>query len=120
MDKAKLDGRKKPWTESRKRSRSISQRGKNNSNFKGRMKIRGYWRVYMPNHPYTSSQKYVREHRLVMERHLGRILLPTELVHHINGDIEDNRIENLMLFSRSEHMRYHRNKYLAEKKCQKQ
>ena len=41
---------------------------------------------------------YVMEHRLMVAREIGRPLLRTECVHHINHDAEDNRTKNLMLF----------------------
>ncbi len=50
----------------------------------------------------TVDGKYAQEHRYIMEQHLGRKLLPHENVHHINGVRDDNRIENLELWSTSQ------------------
>lgn len=47
------------------------------------------------------------EHRAVMEEYLGRPLAADEVVHHINGDKTDNRIENLQLMTNAEHTIMH-------------
>lgn len=75
---------------------------------KPRVIYNGYVRILCPEHPYARKD-YVFEHRLVMESYIGRLLLPTEVVHHENGDTTDNRIENLKLFaSPGIHTKYHR------------
>ena len=71
------------------------------------MTVSGYVEVYSPTHPNRTKRGYVREHRLVMEKHLGRLLLKTEDVHHKNGIKTDNRIENLELMDHLVHIRHH-------------
>lgn len=68
----------------------------------------GYIMIKLPSHPFADSSGYVFEHRLVMEKHIGRYLEPIEIVHHKNHIRDDNKIENLELFgSHSEHKKKH-------------
>lgn len=71
-----------------------------------RIDATGYVLVYAPGHP-RANKGYMLEHRLVMERHLGRPLVRSESVHHINGIKTDNRLENLVLITQSSHMKLH-------------
>lgn len=65
----------------------------------------GYRMILAKDHPFADMKGYVREHRLVMESSIGRILDPKEVVHHIDGDRSNNSIENLKLYaSNAEHL----------------
>lgn len=55
----------------------------------------------------NGKRKQVFEHRLVMEKHLGRKLLPNEVIHHKDGDGLNNALENLELMEQSEHQNEH-------------
>jgi len=75
--------------------------GEKPHNFKGGYLDKdGYKQIYI-------NKKSLREHRVIMEKHLNNKLLETEVIHHINGVKDDNRIENLEVMTNSEHSSLH-------------
>jgi len=67
----------------------------------------GYILIRKLNHPNCTKDGYVLEHRLVVEKEIGRYLEFNEVVHHINGDKLDNNMENLELMKRGQHQSFH-------------
>lgn len=74
--------------------------------------VQGYVLIHAPNHPHQ-QKNLVREHVLVVEQALGRYLnygtndADSEVVHHINGTRDDNRLENLLLMRNADHASLH-------------
>lgn len=82
--------------------------GSNHPSWKGgRKTYNGYVFILLPAddffRPMADSAGYVREHRLVMAKYLGRNLQSWEIVHHKNQDRTDNRLENLQLVTDDRH-----------------
>jgi hypothetical protein len=90
-------GKKTPEGVKRKLSKALL--GKKSYLWKGGRIVskEGYVFVYQPTHPYSHT-RHVREHRLIVEKYIGRYLLPTEPVHHL-GKKDDNNPRMLMAFA---------------------
>lgn len=76
--------------------------------------------VLVPEHPLSTKNGYVLEHRVIVENHLKHLLTPDEVVHHINGDRKDNRLENLQVLDHRDHVRLHqaeKGQIFTELKC---
>ena len=97
---------------SEEQRRMISER--NSCNFNGlngyghiKKHNSGYILAYAPKHPHAHKDGYVMFHTVLMERAIGRYLKDNEVVHHVNRDRSDNRIENLRLMDKHEHRSMH-------------
>lgn len=88
---------------------STPRLGAQASNWRGgRKELKsGYVYIYAPNHPYATKQGYVMEHRLVMEKMIGRYLEWYEEVHHDNGQKSQNDPDNLILKVKGVHISDH-------------
>ncbi|MCX5844307.1 MAG: HNH endonuclease signature motif containing protein [Deltaproteobacteria bacterium] len=97
------------WSKERIKKFSESRKGSNHPSWKGgKKRSHGYIYLTKKEHPFADKRGMIFEHRLVIEKHLGRYLKPEEVVHHINGVLDDNRIENLMLFPNNKaHLKFH-------------
>ena len=84
--------------------------GKNHHNWKGGRTIKGdgYYGIWNPKHEKADSLGYVYEHTLVYEKEYGKLPKDNEVIHHIDMDKTNNRIENLYLCDNKEHITLHR------------
>lgn len=73
--------------------------------------LNGYRLIYMPEHPRSMKNNnwigYIYEHIEVAEKYIGRQLLENEIVHHLDFNRANNRIENLLILDRGQHSKLH-------------
>lgn len=111
--KIALINKGKKFSKEHKRKIGKAQKGSKNHNWKGGRQLTsgGYIQIFRPEHPFSDKRGYIRESRLVAEKHLGRYLKPKEIIHHVNGIPDDNRIKNLQLFpNNTTHLIFHNTK----------
>lgn len=108
VEKIKCNGFQAKYCSRKCYSKKREKRGP----YKKKIISKKYVYIYKPDHPNARGTKklYVAESRLVMEKHLGRFLNEDEIPHHKNEDTIDNRIENLLLMTVSQHNSYHAKK----------
>lgn len=68
----------------------------------------GYCWIRKSSHPFCNSQGRIAYHRYLVEKHIGRYLTKSEVIHHVDGNPQNNNIDNLKIYSISEHLAWHR------------
>ena len=72
-----------------------------------KQKLNKYIVVWVPEHPKSFNGGWYYEHRLVLEKQLNRILKAWETIHHLDGDTQNNSIDNLFPCTEREHRYAH-------------
>ena len=81
----------------------VRREGSSHPNWKGGRQVATDGYIWI----WTGNGKRIQEHRLIIEEEIGRSLDRFEIVHHKNGNKQDNRRENLELMTLSEHTIHH-------------
>ena len=91
------------------KNRSIANSGEHAANWKGGVRTtkHGYRQILSPGHPRSDSSGYVMEHIAVWEKETGIPVPIGCVIHHLNGNKQDNRIENLCMMQFGAHTKFH-------------
>jgi hypothetical protein len=73
----------------------------------GRLNKNGYISIRYPSHPQADAGGYIFEHIIVYEQYYRLCILPWIIIHHMNGSKQDNRVENLLPMTNSQHHIHH-------------
>jgi hypothetical protein len=92
---------------------NFGKRGKLHNQWKGGKIVDqfGYIKLYKPGFPGASSSGYILEHRFKIIKKLKRNLRKNEIIHHIDGNKQNNKLSNLLLLTKSKHISLHQQAY---------
>jgi hypothetical protein len=122
MSANNVQRRQAPWNKGKHHTAETVEKirasnlGSKGSNWQGGRKMQnGYIFINCPEHPYRNSNNCVAEHRLIIEKIIGRFLDPVEEVHHINKVKTDNLPKNLIVFNgTSAHQSFEAGNHVSE------